>query len=100
MAERPPTRTRLDVSIADDTRPVAEITRVVVFAAASGGGGREQSKGELRPGFTGRRKAVDRSTPGYDRDFADRDVYRIERDRKTDPRWPVPDRPVEAASTS
>lgn len=32
----------------------------------------------------------------YYRDFADRDVYRIEQERMTDWRWQVPDRPVEA----
>jgi len=39
-------------------------------------------------------------TRHYYRDFADRDVYRIERERMTDPRWATPARPVEAAPKS
>ncbi|WP_422930517.1 TolC family protein [Singulisphaera sp. PoT] len=35
-------------------------------------------------------------TRRYYRDFADRDVYRIENDRMTDWRWELPPRPVEA----
>ncbi|MHC5537307.1 TolC family protein [Singulisphaera rosea] len=35
-------------------------------------------------------------TRRYYRDFADRDVYRIEKERMDDWRWQVPDRPVEA----
>jgi len=35
-------------------------------------------------------------TRRYYRDFADRDVYRIEKDRMTDWRWELPPRPVEA----
>ena len=35
-------------------------------------------------------------TRRYYRDFADSDVYRIERERMTDPRWTLPPRPVEA----
>jgi outer membrane protein TolC len=35
-------------------------------------------------------------TRRYYRDFADSDVYRIERERMTDPRWAVPPRLVEA----
>lgn len=35
-------------------------------------------------------------TRHYYRNFADRDVYRVENERMTDPRWAVPPRPVEA----
>ena len=39
-------------------------------------------------------------TRRYYREFADRDVYRIEEDRQTDWRWALPPRPVEANPNS
>ena len=40
--------------------------------------------------------AVAGCTRHYYRTFADRDVYHVENERMTDPRWSVPPRPVEA----